>query len=100
MLLVDTLRFHQDPEIRYFITRALARISLLPELLRIDPLPRSPVWALALEYGFIVRDREEIIRIDAQVLRVDELTNEKLQPVCDWSAQGWGLSLRTTSPKT
>jgi hypothetical protein len=100
MLLVETLRFHQDPEIRYVITQAVARISLLPDLLRIDPLPRSAVWALALKHGFMVRDREEIVRIDAQILRVDELMGDELQPVSDWSAQRWGLSLHMASPKT
>jgi hypothetical protein len=91
LLLADALRFHTDPEISYLITQALAKLPLLPELLRIDPIPRSAVWALALRYGFLVQDRREIVRIDVQTISVDGTVERHLRPVPDWSAQAWRL---------
>lgn len=91
MLLSETLHHEPTPETRYLITRALARLQLLPTLLRVEPLLPSPLWSLALHYGFWVADLNRVITTDGRVLAVNENIDEHLRPVCDWSAHAWGL---------
>lgn len=91
MLLGETLHHEPTPETRYFITRALARLQLLPTLLRVEPLLPGPLWSLALHYGFWLADLNRVITIDGKVLAVNENIDEHLRPVCDWSTHAWGL---------
>jgi len=91
MLLGETLHQECNPETRYFITRALARLQFLPTLLRVEPLLPSSLWSLALHYGFWVADLNRVITTDGKVLAVNENIDEHLRPVRDWSAHTWGL---------
>jgi DNA-binding XRE family transcriptional regulator len=99
-LLVVRATLEPNPEARYFITRALARLELLPTLLRMGRPPFSPLWSLAFRYGFWITSTARIFRMNGEVVEIDSQTMERWEdiigdwkPVSDWSAQALGLGI-------